>query len=61
MEQSTGFLEKLKQAGGDATLLKLEGAPHGFTHRGAGDKNAQQALAAAIEFFSRTLAKPAKK
>lgn len=60
MEQSTLFHEKLKQAGGDSTLMKVEGAPHGFTHRGAGDKFAQQALAAAAEFFSRHLAKPAK-
>jgi acetyl esterase/lipase len=57
MEQSVGFHEKLKQAGGEATLLKLEGGPHGFSHRGAGDPYAQQTLAAAVEFFARHLGK----
>ena len=31
MEQSVRFHEKLRRAGGDATLLKLDGAGHGFT------------------------------
>lgn len=56
MEQSTAFLEKLKEAGGDARLLKLEGAPHGFSHNG-GNKYAQAMLPAALEFFSKHLAK----
>ncbi|HYE98399.1 MAG TPA: alpha/beta hydrolase, partial [Planctomycetota bacterium] len=33
MEQSKDFHEKLKAAGGDATLLVLEDAPHGFSTR----------------------------
>ena len=57
MEQSTAFLEKLKQAGGDARLIKLEGAPHGFTHSGAANQHAQAALAAALEFFGKHLAR----
>jgi dipeptidyl aminopeptidase/acylaminoacyl peptidase len=55
MEQSTAFLEKLKEAGGDARLLKLEGAPHGFSHNG-GNKHAQAMLPAALEFFGKHLA-----
>ena len=55
MEQSTAFLEKLKAAGGDAQLLKLEGAPHGFSHSGA-NKHAQAMLPAALEFFGKHLA-----
>lgn len=57
MEQSVAFQEKLKAAGGEATLVKLEGAPHGFTHQGAGNKHAQAAFAAALEFFARHLSK----
>lgn len=60
IEQSTAFQAKLKAAGGEAVLLKLEGAPHGFTHQGAGNKHAQAALAAAVEFFTRHLSKPPK-
>lgn len=56
MEQSTAFVEKLKAAGGDARLLKLEGAPHGFTANGA-SPHAQETLAAALEFFARHLGK----
>ncbi len=59
MEQSTAFLERLKAAGGDARLVKLEGAPHGFSHSGAGNAHAQAMLAAALEFFGRHLARPA--
>lgn len=57
MEQSTDFADRLKKAGGEVTLVKVEGAPHGFTHRGAGDKHAQAALAASLEFFARHLSK----
>ena len=56
MEQSERFHEKLRRAGGDATLLKLDGAAHGFTGNGA-NKHAQEALAAAAEFFDKHLGK----
>ena len=56
IEQSLEFLAKLRQAGGEATLLKLEGAGHGFTGNGA-NKYAQETLAAALEFFKRHLQK----
>ena len=56
MEQSTAFVEKLKAAGGDARVLKLEGAPHGFTVNGE-SRYAQETLAAALEFFARHLGK----
>jgi acetyl esterase/lipase len=55
IEQSIAFHEKLRQAGADATLLKLEGAGHGFTADGS-NKYAEQTLAAA-EFFGKHLAK----
>ena len=56
MEQSVRFHEKLRQAGGDATLLKLEGAGHGFTGNG-NNKYAQQALAESLRFFDKHLGK----
>lgn len=54
MEQSVAFHERLRQAGGDATLLKLDGAGHGFTGSG-NNKYAREALAAAAKFFDRHL------
>jgi acetyl esterase/lipase len=56
IEQSLDFHEKLRQAGGEATLLKLEGAGHGFTGNGS-NKYAQETLAAALEFFTEHLMK----
>ena len=56
IEQSVEFHDKLRQAGADSTLLKLEGAGHGFTGSGS-YKYAQQTLAAATEFFERHLVK----
>jgi len=44
------------RAGGEATLLKLEGAGHGFTGNGS-NKYAQETLAAALEFFTKHLMK----
>jgi acetyl esterase/lipase len=56
IEQSERFYEKLRRAGGDATLLKLDGAGHGFT--GSGDnKYAREALDAAAKFFEKHLVK----
>jgi acetyl esterase/lipase len=57
IEQSLDFQEKLRQAGGEATLLKLEGAGHGFTGNGS-NKYAQETLTAALEFFTKHLTKP---
>jgi len=54
IEQSLAFQEKLRQAGGEATLLKLEGAGHGFTGNGS-NKYAQETLTAALEFFTKHL------
>jgi acetyl esterase/lipase len=56
MEQSEGLHEKLREVGAESTLLKLEGAGHGFTGNAA-SKYAQQTLAAAGEFFERYLGK----
>ena len=56
IEQSLDFYGKLRQAGGEATLLKLEGAGHGFTGNGS-NKYAQETLAAALEFFKKHLMK----
>ena len=50
MEQSVNFHEKLRRAGGNATLLKLDGAGHGFTGSAA-SKFAQESLSAAVRFF----------
>ena len=54
MEQSERLYEKLRRAGGDATLLKLDGAGHGFTGSG-NNQYARQALAAAAAFFDKHL------
>jgi acetyl esterase/lipase len=56
IEQSIDFAEQLKKAGGDVTLLKLEGAGHGFTGGGR-NKYAVQTLEAAAEFFAKHLKK----
>lgn len=56
LEQSTAFVEKLKAAGGEARLLRLEDAPHGFTADG-GSRHAQETFAAAVEFFTKHLSK----
>jgi len=56
IEQSLDFQEKLRQAGGETTLLKLEGAGHGFTGNGS-NKYAQETLVAALEFFTKHLMK----
>jgi acetyl esterase/lipase len=60
IEQSIEFCARLREAGGDVTLLKLEGAPHGFTHRGA-NPYAEETLAAAIKFFTKHLGKKAER
>jgi acetyl esterase/lipase len=54
IEQSIEFSEKLREAGGDVTLLKLEGAGHGFSHNGS-NQHAQTMLVAASKFFTRHL------
>ena len=56
IEQSEKFHEKLRRAGGDATLLKLDGAGHGFTGSG-NNKYAREALTAAVSFFDKHLMK----
>jgi acetyl esterase/lipase len=56
IEQSENFFQKLRRAGGDAELLKLDGAGHGFTHGGT-NKYADQALAASASFFDKHLMK----
>jgi acetyl esterase/lipase len=55
IEQSIDLHEKLRRAGGQSTLLKLEGAGHGFSGRG-GNQFAQETLAAATAFFRKHLA-----
>jgi acetyl esterase/lipase len=57
MEQSVAFLEKLKKARGEARLIRLEGAPHGFTGAGPANPHAKATLEAALEFFGRHLGK----
>ena len=54
MEQSVQLHEKLRRAGGDATLLQLDGAGHGFTGNG-NNRYAKEALAAAAKFFDKHL------
>jgi acetyl esterase/lipase len=54
MEQSVRFHEKLRRAGGDATLLRLDGAGHGFTGNGA-SRYARETLDAAVAFFDKHL------
>jgi acetyl esterase/lipase len=56
MEQSVEFYEKLRKAGAEATLIRIEGAGHGFG-LGGPDPNTQKALAATIEFFTKHLMK----
>lgn len=56
IEQSISFCDKLKEAGADATLIKLEGAGHGFSHSGS-NKHAQEMLTSATEFFTKHLLK----
>jgi acetyl esterase/lipase len=56
LEQSTAFVEALKAAGGEATLLKLEDGPHGFT-ADADSPYSRRTLEAAVEFFTKHLAK----
>ena len=56
MEQSVAFHEKLRRADGDATLLKLDGAGHGFTGNG-NNRHAKEAFAAAVTFFDKHLMK----
>jgi acetyl esterase/lipase len=50
LEQSVQFHEKLRRAGGEVTLLKLDGAGHGFTSSGT-NRYAKEALDAATAFF----------
>jgi len=57
LAQSIAFHEKLLRAGGQATLLQLEGAGHGFTGD-ASNPYAQETLTAAIKFFRKHLKKP---
>jgi acetyl esterase/lipase len=54
IEQSIEFAERLRAAGGVATLLKLEGAGHGFSHNGS-NQYAQQTLIQAVAFFQEHL------
>ena len=54
IEQSLSFHEKLRRAGGDSTLLKLEGAGHGFTGNGS-NRYAREAFSAALNFFDEHL------
>ena len=56
IEQSVEFCEKLRQAGGDATLMKIEGAGHGFPVGGP-SQYGQQTLPAVLEFFAKHLVK----
>jgi acetyl esterase/lipase len=54
MEQSIEFCEKLRQAGGDATLVKIEGAGHGFPIGGSSPYG-QQTLPLVVDFFTKHL------
>jgi acetyl esterase/lipase len=56
IEQSIEFSEKLRKAGGEVTLMKLEGANHGFSGSGS-NPYAQTTLMAATEFFTKHLMK----
>ncbi|HPD15695.1 MAG TPA: alpha/beta hydrolase [Planctomycetota bacterium] len=56
MEQSVEFHEKLRKAGAEATLIKVEGAGHGFSF-GSPDPEIQKALAATLDFFTKHLMK----
>jgi len=54
IEQSIQFYEKLRQADGDATLVKVEGAGHGFP-TGGPTLYGQQTLPTVIGFFTKHL------
>jgi len=54
VEISVAFHEKLREVGGDSTLLLLEGAPHGFCGDPASE-HTQRMWAAALTFFGRHL------
>jgi acetyl esterase/lipase len=56
MEQSVEFCEKLRKAGAEATLLKVEGAGHGFRLGGA-NPYIRKALTATVEFLTKHLMK----
>lgn len=56
MEQSVEFHEKLVKAGAEATLIKVEGAGHGFGFGGP-NPEIQKALAAVLDFFTKHLMK----
>ena len=56
MEQSVEFHEKLRKAGAEATLIKVEGAGHGFGFGGP-NPEIQKALAATLDFFTKHLLK----
>lgn len=56
MEQSVGLHEKLREAGAESTLIKVEGAGHGFNFGGA-NPEIQKALTAVLDFFTRHLMK----
>jgi dipeptidyl aminopeptidase/acylaminoacyl peptidase len=57
LAQSIALQEKLVRAGGEVTLLKLEGAGHGFSGNGS-NPYAQETLEAAAKFFTRHLMNP---
>jgi acetyl esterase/lipase len=54
IEQSISFSEQLRKAGGEVTLVKLEGAGHGFSH-GSRNQHAEKMWVAALEFFTKHL------
>ena len=54
LEQSLNFQERLWRAGGEATLLTLRGARHGFSHAFP-NKHARRMRDAAIAFFTKHL------
>lgn len=54
MAASEKLMDALKQAGVDATLLKVEGAGHGF-HNQVNTPNAQKAWEAVVEFLTKQL------
>lgn len=54
IEQSIQFYEQLRQAGGDATLVKVEGAGHGFP-TGGPTPYGRQTLPTVIGFFTKHL------
>ena len=54
VDQSVRFAERLRQAGGQVTLLLLEGAPHGFSGNPASEHTIRM-WAAAVPFFEEHL------